>query len=437
MNRARAGAALLVGAFGAAASFAAQAGAVAPTTLGVFAAESIGSPLGIVTRVPAESPGGLVLSGSSVQLGKSQAQAAGATLGPLGDAFLITSTPGGLVTSIPAKVTAQDPPSETSPREASFEQGQQAGPVKGAILRASASDEPRATGEASGTAIDAAVIRTGASTSSSESAVLSDGTVTTTARTDVQDVSIGPAGVPPLTFASVSSIATVTVPFGGEPLATLSVRATGAQLAGVPVSIGQEGVVVAGTVAVPPSSLATVNEALKAFADRGLFLSAVPTTREQTAQGASIRGAALRLRYTAPAPSGVPRPSDVGTDEELLLGSVSASATARPRTALSLPPDLPTAAPDSSSASGSDGGTTTFDTGGLSAPPPAADAGVPLPQPDSAEAVPAEAAAVGFSLPARASTAAVDQLLASYRMFLLAAALGVGALLAFRRKPSA
>ena len=436
MKRARAGAVLLAAGVAAAATFASQAGAVAPATLGVFAAESTGSPLGIVSRVPAESPGGLVLSGSSVQLGKSQAQAAGATLGPLGDAFLITSTPGGLLTSIPAKVTAQDPPSGTSPREASFEQGQQAGPVKGAVLEASASDEPRATGEASSTAIDAAVVRTGASTSSSESTVLSDGTVTTTARADVQDVAIGPSGVPPLTFASVSSIATVTVPFGGTPEATLTVRATGAQLAGVPVAIGQEGIVVAGTVAVPPSSIAAVNAALRAFADRGLVLSAVPTTREQGAQGASIRGAALRLRYTAPAPSGVPRPSDVGTDEELLLGSVSASATARPRTALAAPPGLATSLPDSAAVPGSDDGTTTFPAE-LPAPPAAAAPGLHVPQPDTVAPPAAETAAVGFSLPARASTAAVDQLLASYRMFLLAAALGVGTLLAFRRRSSA
>lgn len=438
MNRNRVGAALLGLAAVAVVPLAGSAGAVAPSTLGVFAAESIGSPLGIVTRVPAESPGGLVLSGSSVQLGKSQAQAAGVTLGPLGDAFVITSAPGGAVQSIPAKVTAQDPPSETSPREASFEQGQEAGPAKGVVLRASASEEPRSRAEASGSAIDTVVVRTGASTSSSESAVSADGTVTTTARADVEDVQVGPAGVPPLTFGSITSVATVTIPFGGEPVATLSVRATGAQLAGVPVTVGSEGVVVAGTVAVPPSSLAAVNEALKAFAERGLVLSAVPTVREQTTQGASIRGAALRLRYTAPEPSGVPRPSDVGTDEEFLLGSVSASVTARPRVALDLSPALPPLPPEPAGPAGdatgagttSDGGAgaTTFDgpTAAGAEPVPAADVPAPV------EAT----APVGFTLPTRASTAAVDQLLASYRMFLLTAALGVGALLLARRTPT-
>lgn len=112
---------------------------------------------------------------------------------------------------------------------------------------------------------------------------------------------------------------------------------------------------------------------------------------------------------TAPAPSGVPRPSDVGSDEEFLLGSVSASVTARPRTALNLAPELPPLLPAS-----------------------AADVPAPAPAPAPVEAT----APVGFSLPTRASTAAVDALLASYRMFLLAAALGVGALLLARRSPT-
>lgn len=426
--------ALLALAVAVAAPLASSAGAAAPATLGVFSAESIGSPLAIVTRVPAESPGGLVLSGSSVQLGKSQAQAAGMTLGPLGDAFLITSAPAGSVESIPAKVTAQDPPSDTSPREASFEQGQEAGPAKGVVLRAAASDEPLATGEASGSALDATVVRTGASTSRSASRVLADGTVTTTARADVEDVTIGPAGLPPLTFASVSSVATVTVPFGGRPEATLTVRTTGAQLAGVPVTIGQEGVVVAGNVAVPPSSISTVNDALAAFAERGLVLSAVPTARDENPQGATIRGAALRIRYVVPESSGVPRPSDVGTDEELLLGSVSASATARPRTAPKILPDLPVSLPDPVAAQqppALDGAT--LESGAADAPAVAAGPAVvpPVTQSETAHAAP-----VGFSLPTRTSTAAVDQLLASYRMFLLAAALGLGAVLLTRRSRS-
>lgn len=436
MRRAAGRLALLAVVVAAASPLAGSAGAVAPSTLGVFAAESIGSPLGIVSRVPAESPGGLVLSGSSVQLGKSQAQAAGATLGPLGDAFLITSAPGGLLKSIPAKVTAQDPPSETSPREASFEQGQTAGPVKGAVLRASASGEPRATGEASGSALDAVVVRAGASTSRSESTVLQDGTVTTTARTDVQDVSIGPAGVPPLTFTSVSSVASVTIPLGGKPVTALSVKATGAQLAGVPVTIGEDGVKVAGNVAVPPSSIATVNDALKALAAQGVALAAVPTVREESAQGAAIRGAALRIRYTV-REGGVPRPSDVGTDEELLLGSVSASATARPRVPLgSISTDLPVSsdAPvPEAGFTGSSGITLPDPAGGAASGDPLAGGAVP-PAAVAGEAAPLapEAAAPGFSLPTRVSTAAVDQLVASYRMFLLAALLGIGALLAFR-----
>lgn len=410
------------------------ADAVAPPDLSVFSAESSASPVGLVTRVPAESPGGLVLSASSVRLGKSQAQAAGGTLGPLGDAFVITSSPPGTISSIPGNVSAQDPPSEGSPREARFEQGQDAGAVKGVVLEAVASDAPRAAAEASGSASDAGVVRTGASTSSSESLVAADGTVTTTARADVQDVAVGPPGVPALTFASLSSIATVTVPPGGTPVAELQVRVNGAQLAGVPVTVDQDGIAVAGNVAVPASSIATVNGALKALAAAGVVFSAVPTVREQGPQGARISGAALQVRYTVPE-GGVPRPSDVGTDEEVLLGSVRAAATARQRRALAISPVLPASLPETATPF-EPPALTTPGAPDLTAPGP----GQPVPPPDVVEGaapqpLPAPEAVdpVGFSLPVRVSTAAVDELLASYRMFLVAAALGVGGLLTARR----
>lgn len=409
------------------------AGAVAPTSLAVFSAESSATPVGLITRVPAESPGGLVLSASAVRLGKSLAQAAGGTLGPLGDAFLITSAPPGTVAAIPTVVNAQDPPSDGAPREARFEQSQEAGPVKGVLLKASASNEPRAAAEASGSASDAGVVRTGASTSSSTSSVAPDGTVTTVARTDVQDVVIGVPGAPALTFASVSSIASVTVPPGAKPVSLLQVRISGAQLAGVPVTVDQDGVAVAGNVAVPASSFATVNEALRTLAAQGVVLSAVPTVREQGPQGARISGAVLKVRYTVPEVA-VPRPSDVGSDEEVLLGSVRAAATARPRRSLTISPELPPSLPQDGPAPA-----TTIDRPGdpvgtdLVPTQAPVETGLAAAPEVSGPAPVEQAAPVGFSLPARTSNAAVEQLLASYRMFLVAAALGVGGLLASRR----
>ena len=76
--------------------------------------------IGIVSRVPAESAGGILYSESRLEIGKTRAIAAGATLGELAEAFLITSVQG---YTNPTLVNAQYPPSEVYKSDASFSNG--------------------------------------------------------------------------------------------------------------------------------------------------------------------------------------------------------------------------------------------------------------------------------------------------------------------------
>lgn len=404
--------------------------ALPPAKLGVFSAQSYSTPIGTTLRVPAESAGGLVRSWTSVKLGKTQAQAAGVTLGPLGDAFVIASQPTPLFASFPSVINAQDPPSAGAPHDNSFAQSVDAGAVHGLRLHATASDAPTAVADATAVAADAAVISTGTSTSHSESRVLPDGTVTTTSTSSSQNVSIGPPGAPAvLTIASVSGLASVTIPPNGKPVTTLDVRIQGALLAGIPVTINQDGITVAGTVALPISSIVTVNNALALLAASGLTVVAVPTTRTATGQGATVSGAAIELRYQVPK-TPTPLPTDIGTDETLLLSSVGATATARPLQPIQFPASpgaigAPTSAmPDTTQPTLGGSTTPTFGSGSQ--------------QPQASVAGPTGLAQNAFRLPPRADTAASDQLIANYRLFLAAAALGlIGLHLTRRNRRSA
>jgi hypothetical protein len=399
-------------------------GAAAPSTVSVFQASSTGTPVGIITRVPAESPGGILLSSSEVRLGKAMGKSAALTLGPLGDTFVVTSQPAPLFESVPGVVVAQTPPSENAPEENAFEHQAQAGPVTGLRLHAVTSDAPEAMSEATGTGSHAVVLRTGASTSDSRSAVDADGTVHTVATATTQDVEVGPAGSPAvLRVASVTSRAAVRVPPGGQPVTELSVHVSGALLAGVPVSFDEDGVSVAGNVAVPSSSIATVNDALEVLAEHGLTLRGVPTERSADAQGAATSGAALAVRYVVP--RGAPRFSDIGTDQTFLLGSVRASATARQRQEPSLPELLVDQTPDSGGEQPFEqvGSTGPLTTGGLAlSASSASDIPAPTFADEAASATPTPRANAELLLPVRASTAVSDELAKAYRSFLLAAA---------------
>ncbi|HZE66797.1 MAG TPA: hypothetical protein VE081_09220 [Sporichthyaceae bacterium] len=399
--------------------------AEAPNSLATFVATSYATPYGIVSRVPVETAGGFLYSKSSVQLGKSLSQAAGFTLGDLGDTFVVTSAPPNTITAMPSVINAQDPPSTTAPREAHLTAGQYGGPdsgeVRNADLAARASDAPMATAQAAGNAVSSVPFSSGASSSRSDSVVAPDGTVTTKAITSVQNVVIG-SGPTALTIAMVDSVASVTIPPGGKPIPTLAVHTYGAQLAGVSVTIDAKGISINNQVAVPPDALSAFKAGLDQLAAQGLTFAPSPMQTTTSDGGATVSGSVFSFRYHYP--DAFPRPSDIGTDEEWRLGSVYASATARPRT------EPPVAAPLAGAPAAAAPAATAPDIGApVSAPSPA---GLPPATVGAVPTVPFTTAAGEeplFALPARVASPLPGEFRDGYRYVLLAAVAGIGTVL--------
>ncbi|HEY2832830.1 MAG TPA: hypothetical protein VGJ14_10425 [Sporichthyaceae bacterium] len=398
-----------------------------PSTLATFVATSYATPYGVISRVPVESAGGFLYSKSSVQLGKSLSMAAGFTLGELGDTFVVTSAPPNTITSMPSVINAQDPPSTTAPKEAHLTAGQYGGADSGEVrnadlaARANSEDAPTATAQAAGNAVSSAPFSSGASSSRSDSAVAPDGTVSTKAITSVQNVVIG-SGATALTIAAVDSVASVSIAPGGKPIPTLTVHTFGAQLAGVPVTIDSKGISIDNQVALPPDALTAFKAGMDQLAAQGLTFTPSPMQTQSIPEGATVSGAVFSFRYHYP--DAFPRPSDIGTDEEWRLGSVYASATARPRT------EPPVAAPVAGAPAGS----------AAAAPDVAAPASAPLtpglppgaPAPvGTGQLNPATAPAEEplFALPARVASPLPGEFRDGYRYVLLAALAGIGTMI--------
>ncbi|WP_019875165.1 hypothetical protein [Sporichthya polymorpha] len=411
----------------------APARAAAPDNLAVYYAASQATPASVVSRVPVETAGGYLLSQSSVQLGKSQALAAGFTLGPLGDAFVVTSAPPGTMTQFPTVVNAQDPPSELAPRENSLSAGNGGGPslgseVRNADLSARASDSPNAIASASGQSVTTPVYTAGAGISRSESAVLPDGTVQTKAISSIQNLLIGgPTG---LKIANVDSIATITIAPGQKPVTSLQVHTSGASLAGVPVILDKNGLRISDQIPLPASSIAAFNAGVAGLAEQGLTFMASTETVKVGDGEAELYGSAFTFRYKLPE-SDIEKPSDIGSDETFEYGKVTAKVTSRALGSLGGPDLAPAAGTDGSALPGVDTATgadlpATADLGALPATAGA------LPTVGINAAAPAAAAPVGFTL--TRPSLAPDQFKDGYRYLLLAAALGIAGLLAILRK---
>jgi hypothetical protein len=427
--------------------------ATPPDSLAVFSTAGSATPYGIVSRVPVETDGGFLFSKTELQLGKSISQAAGLTLGELGDLFLVSSAPKGTITAMPSVVNAQDPPSATAPREAHLTGGQygggDAGEVRNADLSARASDSPQATATANGTSMSGPMFSSGVSTSRSESVVAADGTVTTRAIATVQNVVIGPATAQ-LTIAAVTSIASVSIPPNGKPVPTLQINMSGAELGGVPVTIDTSGISVNKQVAVPADELKKFSAAFNQMTGQGLTFTPFPASITTDGTGAKVSGAAMSFRYHAP--DAFPRPSDIGSDEEFRLGDVTAEATARSRTA---PPpvaaDAAQPAADAPTVAGTLPATGTLPAAG---PPAAAPVAAPLPPAtvtpsgstlsvggsappiaggSTTSAVPGEPTTL-FALPARVASPLPGEARNGYRYVMLAAVAGAGALILIVRK---
>ena len=162
-------------------------------------------PYGLVSRVPVETAGGFLVSKSSVQLGKSISQAAGFTLGDLGDTFVVTSAPPGTITAMPSVINAQDPPSNTAPKESHLTVVSTA--VATAVRSATPTCRPGPATSPHGLGRRRRATRCPAPRSAPGLHLAQrerrgpDGTVTTKAITSVQNVVIGP-GHPALTIAA-------------------------------------------------------------------------------------------------------------------------------------------------------------------------------------------------------------------------------------------
>ncbi|MGQ0632084.1 MAG: hypothetical protein ACT4P1_13770 [Sporichthyaceae bacterium] len=425
------------------------ANAAAPDTLAVFSASAAATPYGVVTRVPAETSGGYLYSGTAINLGKARALAAGFTAGELGDLFIVSSAPPGTITSVPTVITAQEPPQDQSPREAELSGGRGGGvggEARNFTLQARTSDAPSALADAAGQAVTSAFYSSGYSTSSSDTRVEPDGTVIARAVTNVQDILIDAPGAQ-LSIGSATSLATVTIAAGKKPVTVLQTRAYGAELGGVPVVFDENGISVADQVALPGSAMAGFDSALDMLAAQGLTFVPVPRSQTVTRDGAILSGAVFSFRYRAP--DSIPRPSDIGADQTFTVASVAAAATSRARGAMGALPPSGTA--DAAPAAPSEGAGDTASTGQApvaafgpdpaipgaiaqdlstvgqapvaGAPVPVGAAGAVLAAPDTA-----------LFLPARVADPLPGQVRDGYQLVLLVGAAAVAALFVMLRK---
>ncbi|MBV8159369.1 MAG: hypothetical protein JO265_00445, partial [Acidimicrobiia bacterium] len=260
----------------------------------------------------------------------------------------------------------------------------------------------------------------GGGTSTSQSFVKDDGTVVTTAVASLHDVTIGNLLAPLLTIGTMTSSATVEVPFGAKPNTSLTVQITGALVSGTPVTITDQGITVANSVAVPASGLQQVNQVLAELDQYGISVRAVPTQKELTDTEGTVSGAALQFQYIVPPQ--VSLPTDIGKNETLLLGEVVANAAGRPRVPIALGA-LPTevSAATATSTEAPLGTETAAATPELTAPTPQP---AVLGGPSAAPAVaPASSGAPPFQLAPRSQNVVADRMLSGYRFIILVAVL--------------
>jgi hypothetical protein len=405
-----------------------RAHGAAPNSLQVYNAQSIATPLGIVLRVPAESDGGVDYAETDLDLTKARAAAGGFTAGALGDAFLQTSLPN---YTNPTLVVAENPPTAVFPTEASAPLGAATPAGRAANFHAVATATPSATADAEGGTLDVSnLVHIGGAVSRTVSQIEADGTVATRATSSVENLTLGPTLIPLVSVAHMTSTAEVRVPPGQAPQTSFKMTIAGALIGGVPVQITDQGVSVGGGLAVPPSGVAAVNQALARLQALGLTVATVPVTKDGTGIGATIQGAALQLRTQAPASLALP--TDIGKDNTFLLGEVRASALARQRQPLA----LPGGSLDSTPPSGPDltGPTQDVSAAGTASAPSPLTSGTALASPATASLPQTGSTSLGgFNFAARARHTPASAFLAGYRVILLAALAGLGAFLVRQR----
>ena len=300
----------------------------------VIDTNAAGAAVGVISRIPAQSAGGFVLTSAAITLDKAVAKAAGGTGGDPVETFMASSVD---QYRNPTLISAQYPPTRAAPAEASS--GGEAGL---AALRAAATELPSATAEAeadrAGDEVTLAV-RHGRSASSSE--LGHDGVLVTRAAAVASGVTIG--GV--ATIASAATEAVTTVPPRGRPTTQVKTTITGLQVGGVPARLTDEGLRISDQVPVGPEMLATFNAATAQLAERGIVITAVPAVREAGAERARAEGGAAVVRYRLA--------DQAGGDEELVIAQARSQSTLvmaqerapLPPRSLTEPPGEPTPAP--------------------------------------------------------------------------------------------
>jgi len=360
MNRrhiVRAAAAVLAaGLTGGALLLALPSGAGLPPDVRVIDSHAAAAAVGLLSRVPAESDGGVLYSSTALTLDKTQARAAGFTGGDLAETFFESSTD---KYRNPTLINAQYPPTAAAPAESSFDAAAapQGPPVTGGLghLHAVATDTPSTAAEATGGDAALGDVTVGASSSTSSGELAADGTLVTRARSTATDIRIAKV----LTLAGATTVAEARVPRTGAPTTALDVKLTGAALGGIPAEITPDGIRISDKAAASPVTIAQFNAALAQLQEKGITVVAAPLIQETAAGAARAAGGGLTVRYKVA--------DQIGGDEQLTLAPASARSAVARRAAE--PPPL-----DESTPPAPDG---VAPAPGTVPPPPAAGPGTP------------------------------------------------------------
>jgi hypothetical protein len=412
-----AGAALAAGLAVAAAVLPAEGG-VAPD-IEVVDSNAVAASIGVITRVPAESPGGLVFTTTAITLDKAIARAAGLTGGEVAESFLASSTDG---YRNPTLVSAQYPPTPTSPSQASIGPASPAAGADAATARASATEQPIADAEAVGGRATIGTLSVRRSTSSSHSEVGADGTVVTRALAVASAISIADL----VSIATATTEAVTTVAPGHRPTSDVKVTLAGLEVAGVAAELTDQGLRLADQVPVGPGEVATFNAALAALAAEGVTVAGASMVEETAGDRGRAEGGALVVRYSVA--------DQVGGDEEFVVAQASSRSVLVVRTPLPgavtapaltpAPPVPPVAAPGGAPAPVKRIDTTPVAREVTPAPGVAAHL-IPVPPPTVPSAVvPSAAPAPELNLLGAGEDPAVGRLLAGYRIILVLAVAG-------------
>lgn len=356
-HRARLAAAVLVaagalGPLGATPGGAEPAGTAGLDRLQVVESLGVAAVMGVITRVPAESPGGGAYTETHITPDKALGRAAGGYPGPLGEAFLGTSAE---QYRNPSMVVAQQPPG-LFPAEAQVDGGRSGPQGNMAVIRAKAVSRAEVEAQVimgSGPSNGPFVVEGGSSLSRSR--VEPDGTVVTEAHTTFGRAVVADV----LELVGGASRALARTPADGTP--TLQFESTMGRIAvnGVGATMTDKGLALADQQAASPADVARFNDGVAQLRQAGITIEAVPAQSDEAAGSGRISGAAALFRYQLPSS---PIPNSIGNDETFLLAQVSVTAVALPHPAAELPaapevtgPSLDppeTAAPGPSAAAG-------------------------------------------------------------------------------------